>query len=183
MARVTVLGPEFTVVNELVLPYDPTATEARRDRWRKAFVKSLVGLGISILIALVLFLVFRWNDPLIWFFYAVFGALNLIRIGVALTRWLLARRTLARMPRTHPAVRVDRAGVGVDTLAMSWPEVTHLVARTPWWSTEPRVELHRGEERAIVRLDQLPAVLSTVDQAVRGLSAGHCRIDTRELDR
>ena len=183
MAGVTVLGPEYAVVNELVLPYDPTATEARRDKYRKAFIRSLIGLGISIVIALALFLLFRWNDPLIWFFYGVFGAVNLARIGHALTRWMLARRTLARMPRTHPAVRVDRTGVGVDTLGMPWHEVTHLTARTPWWTKASRLELHRGTEKAMVRLDQLPAVVSTVDQAVRVLSGSDCRVDTRQLDR
>lgn len=171
------------MVNELVLPYDPTVTEARRDKYRKSFFRSLIGLGISIVIAVVLFLIFRWNDQLIWFFYAVLGAVNLVRIGYALTRWMLARRALARMPRTHPAVRVDRTGIGVDTLSMSWHEVSHLTARTPWWTNASRLELHRGDEKAVVRLDQLPAVVSTVDQAVRVLSGTNCRVDTRELDR
>lgn len=183
MALVTVLGPEYAVVNELVLPYHPMLTEARRDKWRKSFFRSLIGLGISIVVALALFLLFRWNDPLIWFFYGVFGALNLARIANALTRWLLARRALARMPRAHPAVRVDRTGVNVDTLSLAWPEVELLTARTPWWSNASRLELHRGSEKAIVRLDQLPAVVSTVDQAVRVLSGDHCRVDTRQLDR
>ena len=179
----TVLGPEALVANELVLPYDSTVTEARRNGWRKAFVWALVGLAISAVIAGVMYLVFRWNDPLILAFYGLFGVLNLYRIVNSALRWVLASRTLKRTPWGTTAVQVDRDGVGLGQQFVPWAEVTLLRARTPWWRKESWLELSHGDQRAKLRLDQVPAVASTIDQAVRTLSGGQVRVDTRQLDR
>jgi|GEM_PF-4816967 len=183
MAGVTVLGAEYAVINELVLPYDTKLTEARRSRYFLAFAIGLGSLLLSAMIAALLYLFFRWNEPLVWFFYAFFGALNLARIIYSLVRWLLARSTLKKIPVGQIAIRVDRTGMGSGSAGMPWSQVEQVAARTPWWSRSPRLELTGGGQRSVLRLDQIPALLATVDNAVRVLSAGQCRIDTSKLDR
>ncbi|MGD7707515.1 hypothetical protein [Microlunatus sp. Y2014] len=177
----SVLGT-FVEINELVLPYDETATKARRDRYFKSFLFAIVGLVVSALIALVFWLIFRWNDPLIWGLYIAVGALSLFRIGYALTRWLINRRTHKRMP-DGTAVKVDRSGIIVGDGHGTWDEVTSVVAVTPWWSKSARLQLTTTSDRSVLPVDQLPAVLSTVDSAVSVFSQGRHRIDTSRLDR
>lgn len=183
MAGVTVLGAEYAVINELVLPYDTTVTDARRLGYFKAFRRSLIWFGIGLLIAGVFWLITRWNDPLILFFYLFFLGLSLVRIIYYLVRWLVARSALGKIPVGQIAIRVDRTGMGSATAGMPWTQVEQVSAETPWWSKVPQLVLIGAGQRSVLRLDQIPAVLSTVDNAVRVLSDGQCRIDTRKLDR
>lgn len=183
MAGVTVLGAEYAVINELVLPYDTRATEARRSAYFLSFCTSLIWFGVGAVIALVIWFITRWNDPLTVFFYIAFGALTVARIVYYLVRWLLARHTLKKIPVGQIAIRVDRSGMGSATAGMPWSMVEQVVARTPWWTRIPRLELSGGGQHSVLRLDQIPATLSTVDNAVQVLSGWQCRIDTDKLDR
>lgn len=137
----TVLGPEAVVADELVLPYDPTLTQARADAWRKGFFRSLIGLGISVVIAVVIFLITRWNQPMIWFFYGFFGLLNVYRVTNALARWRTAVAVLKRTPWGTTAIQVDRDGIGMGRTHVSWAQVALLKARTPWSRKDSLLEL------------------------------------------
>ncbi len=137
----TVLGPEAVVADELVLPYDPTLTQARADAWRKGFFRSLIGLGLSVVIAGVIFLITRWNEPMIWFFYGFFGLLNLYRVTNALVRWQSAVGVLRRTAWGTTAIHVDRDGMQLGQTAASWAQVALLRARTPWSRKDSFLEL------------------------------------------
>ena len=172
----------YAVVNELSVPYDKRVTQQRRDGYFRRFMMAILGLAISVLVLLVIWLLFRPTEPLVFILYGVHLGISLARFGYVLTRWLVARRTLKTMP-DGTALLVDRRGIAVAGLAVPWHEVTHVVARTPMhWSTG-RITLTAGERHSELRVDQLPVDVSTVASAIEIFSAGTTRLDVTRLAR
>lgn len=172
----------YAVISELSVPYDKHATQQRRDGYFKRFMMSILGLAFSVLVLLVIWLLFRPTELLVFILYGVHLGISLARFGYVLTRWLVARRTLKRIP-DGTAVLVDRRGIAVAGLAVPWDEVTRMVARTPMhWSTG-RITLHAGERRSELRVDQLPVDVSTIASAIEIFSAGTTRLDVAKLAR
>ncbi|MDN5724619.1 MAG: hypothetical protein L0G99_01625 [Propionibacteriales bacterium] len=187
----TAVSGSQPVINDLVLPYELGPTEQRVSIRFRLFLTRCLFSCLSILIMLGLWV---WNtrfrgvtnyfdDPLIKVMYIVYGAITVLTLGVALGRWLFERRRLRAVTGQQVACQVNRSGMALGELQLSWAQVDGFSARTPWWSKLGHYELTGADGSARLLIDQLPVAPSTVANAVRIFSGDQVRLDTRRLDR
>jgi hypothetical protein len=173
-------------IDELVVPYDPSAVLNRVQRWRRMLRSRLISLGISVV---VLILIFIWQhdrflaNPLASI--VVYAIVLLAAVGWAVGYWIAYRRArrVAATLGQGVALRVNRAGIEVVGRMTTWPELASLTTAKGSWPSGPVLQVNRVDgSRAEVPLEQLHVLPATLDTTVRAYSGGRHGLDLSALD-
>jgi hypothetical protein len=179
-SRIDGLAP----IEELTLPFDPTATQDRVLRRRRQLRGRGISLGITVLVLGGIYL-WRRSQHAGSDFLAVYGvvlAISLAWFLGYLVSYLLARRALTRVG-TGIALRVGRPGVEVRGVFVPWADVVSLAAAKAGLFRSPLLRVTRtGGEPLSVPFDQIQVRPATLDLTARAYSAGRHGVDLEALD-
>jgi hypothetical protein len=171
-----------TYIEELLVPYDPTAPAAKAKRRRRAVRSRIISLIITVAILVALYF---WQraafGPGLWVIYGVLFGISGVWLAVSIIGYVQAKRDLNRMGQ-GVAVRIGRAGVQVADAFAYWPQVTGLRMVRGRVGRSPRLRLDHTGGFAEVPLDQLPVLPATLDTTARAYSAGRHGVDLTALD-
>jgi hypothetical protein len=171
-------------IEELLVPYDPTALQEKVARRRRGMWSRLISLGITVVILVLLHQFggdqLQGNGSLT--VYGIVLGISLAWFVGYLVAWLRARREL-RGVGSGTAVRIGRPGIQVARVFTPWSEVTALTMTAGRWGRSDRFELRRASGPPVsVPLNQIEVHPATLDSTARAYSAGRHGVDLTALD-
>lgn len=179
--------PWFTTgspYEELALPYDASAPQARVAQRRKRFVSRVISLGLTLAIMVG---IYAWQREQFasaapWIAYGIVLAISLGFAVAALLAWRQALRILAGMGQGI-ALRIGRPGVEIRGSYVPWAELGSLAVVKGRLGHGPQFRVTRIDGYSItVPLDQLDVYPATLDSTARAYSDGRFGVDLVALE-
>lgn len=171
----------------MLVGYTPVAMTKRAAMIRKLMFRQWLGVGISLLISVVWWLIFRPEvDSLLFWLLIASVALSLARVVITGVRLWRARRTIGRIP-LGPAFQIDNHGVVLATVGtgerIGWPDIRVVKGRGKLFNPGPRLEFGwQPDGHWSVPIIQLDAAPKSIDSALRAFSLGRFGLDLSAVD-
>lgn len=166
----------------MLVSYTPVAMARRVAMLRSLMLRQWLGVGISLLISVVWWFIFRPEiySLLFWLLIGSVG-LSLIRVLLSIVRLWRARRTASQVP-LGPAFQIDNHGIVLASVAtgqrIGWPDVRLVKGRDRLFNPGPKLEFAWQEGgRWSVPIIMLDAPPKLIDSALRAFSLGRFGLD------